>query len=240
MRTPSDVPQALALISQRPSPALIWYHQDERVELSGRVLVNWVEKAAGLLVDQLDVEAHSPVTVAPTPHWRQIILSLAALRVGARLQLSPQPVENCVVYSDTESHLDDTVDSEWLLAVAEPALAFECEEPVTEPVVDFCAQVRAFPDHYVGSELPDGSDVALLNANIFHGDLLSVATAAASSVTNPSGTSYLPLNNGWNEHALLTVLGILVAGGAVVVSDTPEAITDSVLAQEMATRESDA
>ena len=48
------------------SPRLTWYGPDsERVELSGRVLDNWVAKTSNLLQDELDAEpgtagSHTP------------------------------------------------------------------------------------------------------------------------------------------------------------------------------------
>ena len=52
----SDVPALLQQLLADPGrPRLTWYGPDaERVELSGKVLLNWVAKTANLLTDELD------------------------------------------------------------------------------------------------------------------------------------------------------------------------------------------
>lgn len=231
-RTPDTFPRALARLAERSTPALIWRHGTERVELSGRVLVNWIEKAAGLLVDELDVAAGDLVTVSPRPHWRLVVLALAALRVGATVRFTSAPNADAAVHAELESSLDPDLPAETLLAVAEPALAFACEAELPGEAVDFCEQVRAFPDVYGGFEEPDLTDVALADMGVTHGELLAGALAAASSWTE--GTSYLPLSAGWDAPALLTTLGVVLRGGAVLLAAEPAEVTEHVLEQERA------
>ena len=50
---------------------------NERVELSARVLENWVAKTANLLVEELDVEVGDPVLLALPAHWRTVAWRLA-------------------------------------------------------------------------------------------------------------------------------------------------------------------
>ena len=67
----TTVPALLrALVASDPGrPRITWYDdaagptRGERIELSARVLANWVAKAANLLVDELDVEAGDRVLV---------------------------------------------------------------------------------------------------------------------------------------------------------------------------------
>lgn len=117
-RTPATFAQALAQLSERPTPALIWRNGDERVELSGRVLVNWVEKSASLLVDELDVESGQLITVSPRQHWRLVVLTLAALRVGAAVRFGENSADDAAVHAALEGHLNDGVPAEHVLAVA--------------------------------------------------------------------------------------------------------------------------
>lgn len=231
-RTPDTFPRALARLAERSTPALIWRDGAERVELSGRVLVNWVEKAAGLLVDELDVAAGDPVTVSPRPHWRLVVLALAALRVGATVRFTATPGADAAVHAELESHLGPDVPPGTLLAVAEPALAFACGTELPGGTVDFCEQVRAFPDVYGGFEEPDLTDAALPDAGVSHGELLTAALAAAASWTE--GTGYLPLPEGWDAPALLTTLGVMLRGGAVLLAADPVEVTEHVLEQEQA------
>ncbi|MEX3599523.1 TIGR03089 family protein [Kocuria carniphila] len=231
-RTPATFAQALAQLSERPTPALIWRNGDERVELSGRVLVNWVEKSASLLVDELDVESGQLITVSPRQHWRLVVLTLAALRVGASVRFGENSADDAAVHAALEGHLNDGVPPEHVLAVASPALAFACEEDVSDPVIDFCAEVRSFPDAYMGMEAPQDGDDALPEAGITHGELLGEAERAASAVEDH--TVYVPLKNGWKERALLITLGLLLRDGAVLLTANESDVTPDVLAQEKA------
>lgn len=231
-RTPTDLAQALQTVAERPTPALIWRDGAERVELSGRVLVNWVEKAAGLLVDELDVVASDVLTISPVPHWRLAVLTFAALRAGARVDFTRHPEPDSVVHAYPESHPDDDDAAQTLLVVAEPALAFECSGPLPRGAVDFCDEVRAQPDMYEGLANPEPDSVAL-PSGVTHAEVLPRALELAGT---DEGTVYLPLTEGWGENAALRTLGIITGGGAVVLSARPEDATAAVLDQERATR----
>lgn len=220
-------------VSERPTPALIWRDGAERVELSGRVLVNWVEKTTGLLVDELDVAASDVVTVSPVPHWRLVVIALAALRAGARVQFTHRPEPDSVVHAHLESAPDDAA-AQLLLVVAGPALAFSCAAPLPDGAVDFADEVRAMPDVYTGFEAPDPSAEAL-GSGVPHGDLVARALAAApSAMAEAPGTVHLALTDGWGDAELLTLLGTVVLGGAVLITAGPEDATQDVLRQERA------
>ena len=230
-RTPRDLAQALEAVARRPTPALVWRNGSERVELSGRVLVNWVEKAAGLLVDELDVAASDVVTVSPVPHWRLLVIALAALRAGARVDFTHHPEPDAVVHAQLETAPDDDAAAQVLLVVADPALAFACSTPLPDDAVDFCDEVRGMPDVYSGFEVPEPAAQALASGTT-HGELLDAAVDAARDAG--ARTVHLPLPDGWGDHELLRLLGTVVAGGAVLVTASPEDATAEVLAQERA------
>ncbi|RLY92254.1 hypothetical protein CWC38_11125 [Kocuria tytonicola] len=230
-RTPRDLAQALGTIARRPTPALVWRDGPERVELSGRVLVNWVEKAAGLLVDELDVTASDLVTVSPVPHWRLVVIALAALRAGARVEFTHHPEPDSVVHAQLETAPDDDAAAQLLLVVAEPALAFACAGPLPDGAVDFCDEARGMPDVYSGFESPDPTEGALASG-VAHGTLLDAAVDAAQG--SGARTVHLPLTEGWGDAELLRLLGTVAGGGAVLLTARPEDATPEVLAQEQA------
>ena len=65
------------------SPRLTWYGPDaERVELSGRVLDNWVAKTSNLLQDELDAEPGMRLRLDLPAHWKSVIWALAAWQLG--------------------------------------------------------------------------------------------------------------------------------------------------------------
>ena len=59
----------------------------ERIELSARVLANWVAKAANLLRDDLDAGPGSVVLLDLPPHWRTLYWAFAAWSVGACVEV---------------------------------------------------------------------------------------------------------------------------------------------------------
>jgi hypothetical protein len=80
-----DVPALIRRLLEDPGrPRVTWYGPDgERVELSGKVLDNWVAKTANLLVDELDAGPGSRVVVDLPPHWRTVVWLLAVWSTGA-------------------------------------------------------------------------------------------------------------------------------------------------------------
>ncbi len=92
MPTPGDV-LATMLRSDATRPRLTFYDdapgptRGERIELSAKVLGNWVNKAGNVLQDELDVGAGTLVVVAMPVHWRSVYWALAAWSVGALVVL---------------------------------------------------------------------------------------------------------------------------------------------------------
>ena len=80
-----SLPQLLdALARAGGAPRITWYGPGgERVELSGAVTVNWVNKTANLLVEEFDAGPGTVVGLALPAHWRTLVWALATWRVGA-------------------------------------------------------------------------------------------------------------------------------------------------------------
>ncbi|MGP9541415.1 TIGR03089 family protein [Glutamicibacter sp. AOP5-B1-3] len=82
----------LAVRRSSASPWLTWHSQSgERIELSGRVFDNWVAKSANLLGDLYDLGEESIVVIDLAPHWKSLVLALAALHHGAKRVDPAQP-----------------------------------------------------------------------------------------------------------------------------------------------------
>jgi uncharacterized protein (TIGR03089 family) len=109
---PNDTPAALLqrlATRDQTRPRLTWYDdapgptQGERIELSGRVLANWVAKAANLLQDDLDVGPGSVVTVELPVHWRAAYWLFAIWSVGAEAVIREAASADVVVTDRPES-----------------------------------------------------------------------------------------------------------------------------------------
>jgi uncharacterized protein (TIGR03089 family) len=82
--TPADL-LATALRRDPSAPLLTHYDDatDERVELSGTTLANWVAKTANLLQDEFDIGPGSVVAVSLPVHWQTAAVLLAVWSCGA-------------------------------------------------------------------------------------------------------------------------------------------------------------
>ena len=135
----STVPALLdALQTSGPGPRLTWYASGgERIELSGRVLANWVAKTANLLREEFDVEPGTGVRVDLPGHWRRVVVELALGALGAHAVADLEDAE-LVVTGRPEPGPP-------ALAVAPDALARGFAGPL-HGAVDYAAEVAGYDD----------------------------------------------------------------------------------------------
>ncbi|MET1022599.1 MAG: TIGR03089 family protein [Arthrobacter sp.] len=214
---------------QSTSPRLTWYGPDaERVELSGRVLDNWVAKTGNLLQDELDAEPGTRLRLDLPAHWKSVILALAAWQLGME-----------VVFDDGEAELLGTADPasgaaqgafDAVVAVALPALAMRWPGELPTGVVDYAAEVRSHADVFMPHVDPEASRRAVRAATgteHTHGQLLDGFAA-----TQGDGVRLLvPAGDGL-ESALAQSLGAWRSDGSVVLVHPDVVVTEKLLADE--------
>ncbi|HET6241098.1 MAG TPA: TIGR03089 family protein [Arthrobacter sp.] len=214
---------------QSTSPRLTWYGPNsERVELSGRVLDNWVAKTSNLLQDELDAEPGTRLRLDLPAHWKSVILALAAWQLGME-----------VVFDDAEAELLATADPgpgaaaggfDAVLAVALPALAMRWQGELPSGVVDYAAEVRSHGDVFLPHRDPETSRRAVLTATgtaHTHGELLEgFATAHGDGMR-----LLVPAGDGL-EPALAQSLGAWKGNGSVVLVHPDVEVTQKLLADE--------
>jgi uncharacterized protein (TIGR03089 family) len=161
-----DVPQLLAALQAGDAtrPRLTWYGPEgERVELSARVLANWVAKTANLLVEEFEAGPGTVICVDLPTHWKTVIIHLAALATGADITGPP----DLVVTADPAPG-DGPV-----LAVALPALARRFPGDLGG-ALDYAAEVLGHDDVFVATSptalppltaAPDGCPRVLLRTD---------------------------------------------------------------------------
>lgn len=171
------------------SPRLIWYGPDsERVELSGRVLDNWVAKTSNLLVDELDAEAGTTVLLDLPPHWRSLSWALAGWQIGAQLRIpaasygaggakgqnsgdhsgsghgghsASASASDVIVTTDPSRWAEIAAPPQFLVAVALPALQMNWNGPLPAGALDYAGEVRSHADEYLGLPRPAETALAL-------------------------------------------------------------------------------
>ncbi|MFF0989080.1 TIGR03089 family protein [Kocuria nitroreducens] len=237
---PRSVPRLVDKLRSSSRPGLIWYGQDgERVELSGRVLDNWVAKTANLWVNELDLESGDVVAVGDEVHWRSLAVVLGTWTMGAAVR-AVDPLEGAAESGDravvglVDAHgatpplLDRVPAGARAVVLDRPALSlgYRGELPVGE-VLDYCAEVRSHADVYDGAEepAPDGAALRAAGTEGFlpHDRLMPAAGELASGRERAWGAAsavHVP-GRRMDEVLLLRVLAVLAGGRAAVVTDRP-------------------
>ncbi len=237
---PEHVQDLLASLRADPGrPRLTWYGPDaERIELSGRVLENWVAKTANLLLEEADAGPGTRVRVDLPTHWRTAVWLLAVWATGAEVVLDDAPAHpvDVLVTTDPAGSALTGSRAPLVVAVALGALATSFGSPLPDGVLDAAAEVRGFADSFQAPARPDGSDPALTDArgHLTHDQLWSGAYAAADERDWDGGCRVLvaadpglcgpalSTTTGGDVHApVAALLGPLVAGGSVIWHHAP-------------------
>ena len=199
-----------ALERSGPRPALAWYGEAARIELSGHVLANWVIKSIGHLHDDLALEPEETVVLDLPVHWKRLALALAAWSLGADVTIldrdrdgkqDPEhadavPAPRVVATDRPDSPL--AADADEVLALEAVSLAPRFDGTLPALAHDWVAEVRASPDQ-LGVDLPAWS-------------------GPSPAVAAPLGGGAVPrlLVAGDGLTAAPEMLGALLAGGGIV------------------------
>ncbi|WP_117210480.1 TIGR03089 family protein [Allorhizocola rhizosphaerae] len=153
-------------------PCLTWYGPDERTELSGATLANWVAKTANLLVDELGLGPSDVAAVKLPPHWQTSSIMLACWTAGLSISHSDS------VTADVTFGLPGT---ECDYAVGLHPFAVPVPDP--SPASDWVLAARAHGDHYGGPPArEDALALSGLPTMVTHGDLARRALARAKEL----------------------------------------------------------
>lgn len=209
------------------SPRLTWYGPDsERVELSGRVLDNWVAKTSNLLQDELDAEPGMRLGLALPAHWKSLILALAAWQLGMETVLHGGEAE--FFATDSPKAVEGNYDA--VIAVALPALAMRWPGDLPAGVIDYAAEVRSHGDVFMAHSDPSASGCAVKGHDGQRHLHEALVTGFAAS--HEEGVRLLvPAGEGL-EPALAHSLGAWTSGGSVVLAHPDVQLTDKLLAAE--------
>lgn len=217
------------------SPRVTFYERTpgpthgERIELSGKVLVNWVSKAANLLVEEFDVQPGDVVTIAlPAAHWRTVYWLLAAWSAGAEVTF----VDSDDAGLDGDALADAGVlitnleatggDERVQVTLAALARAGQVSVP---GAMDEAKELATFADSFSPFAAPSANQRALTGS-------LDFATLTSAPADVPAARRYLA------QPAPEGIIHSLVAGGGVILvrGDIDDAALDALLAQEGVSR----
>lgn len=213
---PATITDVLSALLHDPGrPRITWYGpEQERVELSGAVLGNWVTKTTNLLVEEFDVGPGTTVRVDLPVHWRTVIWALAVWRCGGTVQL--EAAESDVLVT---THPRQTTEA--VVAVDLPALSRRWPGPALPPgALDAAQAVMTYGDVIGWVPATDRTTAALTGdgSPLDHNQLLP------ASALSPVGARVL-FAGSTPRQALLTALGALAQDGSLVLApyaDSPE------------------
>lgn len=215
MPTPPEVLAAL-LRSDPGRPRVTCYDdtdgptRGERVELSARVLANWVSKAANALQDEWDLGPGSRVQLDLPSHWRTAYWALATWSVGGTVVLDGAPAGAADLLV-TDSPVAAGAAHGPSVLVTLPALARTAPVPVGGDTMDEARELATYGDQFVALDEPAPDEAAL----VWAGGTASYADVVAAGAA-PGGRVHLV--DPAPAELLRTMLAVWAADGSVVLS----------------------
>ncbi|WP_435736693.1 TIGR03089 family protein [Cellulosimicrobium sp. PMB13] len=229
---PAHVADLLRLITREPGrPRLTWYGDDgERVELSGAVLENWINKTTNLLVEEFDAGPGTRVVIDLPAHWRTVIWALAVWRVGATAVLVDE--DGATGAAEAPDVVVTARPGRWagsraeLVAVSLPALARGFDGDLPAGAVDAASAVMTYGDQLGWVPEPDLDLPAVAGAaERDHAELLRPAEADATG-GETAGAGHRELVAAAAEPldgVLRTVVRLWASDGSAVLVQTLDA-----------------
>lgn len=207
-----------ALEQAGPHPVLAWYGESSRIELSGHVLANWLIKTIGHLHDEIALEPGEQLVLDLPPHWKRLVLALAAWALGAEVTVLDRDDEAARTAEEAEeadrTGLASDADSPRVVATDRPgsALAQSADEVLALQAVSLAPRFDG--------ELPP-------LAHDWLGEVRGSSDRLGVALPGWSGpTPQLPAETGPGRPRLLlaedglpaapVMLGVLLAGGGIV------------------------
>lgn len=217
MPTPSDL--LAAMLRDDPGRPRVTFYEDtpgptqgERIELSAKVLANWVSKAGNALQDEWDLGRGSRVRLALPPHWRSLYWAMAAWSVGATVVLDDAPHD--LLVTDETALLDPQTTPAVLVTL--PALARSAPGALPAGAMDEARELATYADQLTPWDEPAPSQAALVvdGAVIDYAGLVPRVEWAAGGRVHTAAPALGPV--------LRTALGAWSADGSLVLSRGPE------------------
>lgn len=212
------------------APRLIWYGPgSERVELSGRVLENWIAKTSNMLVEELDATVGTAVALDLPPHWKSLVWALASWQVGAVTLLDGDAPADVRLTMEGAAADQAGVEGELLVLVAPGALDLRWPGTLPSGAVDYAATVRAFGDVYLDDPADPGVELMRAGGTSYtFSDVLGDAEEPAQAVWLVPAS--LPL-----VAVLPAAVRIWASGGTVVLVHSSVHVTDRLVEGERIT-----
>lgn len=218
----------------RPFITFYDHASGERVELSVTTYANWVAKAAGLLVEECDLEKGDTIRLDMPTHWLSPVFLGAAWTVGLQVSEAEDP-DAVVCGPDSLARWAPRADDLAVLACSLLPLGVRFAEPVPAGVRDVGLEIWSQPDGFTAWDPPTGEDLAVLTADQEQTQSQMFSAAAAGSLLADGGR-LLSVQNPASPPEFGTFIEPLARNGSVVlVANADPARLDETAATERAT-----
>ena len=188
------------LAARGTQPALTWYNEQGRMELSGKVAANHLAKIAGYLADELWLDPGAAVELDLPAHWKQVLWGLGAMLAGLDVRVSAGKTAMNIVASDKptdaiitsrpEEHSPDSSPAESVAALDLGPLSLRwMGTPLSPGIYDASAEVMGQPDslmddtRFTSSNFAQWHNLGILDCG---DDEARVLIAATAGVLDPA------------------------------------------------------
>ena len=209
-------------IARSGAAPLITYYDDstgERTELSAISFGNWVDKTAGLIVDELLLDQGTPVRLdlarTHPVHWVTLVWVAASWRAGCPVIIGGDAPDGAgVEVVGPTAAFDDHAGSVERVACSLHPFGLGFDRPLPVGVIDYGVEVRAQPDSFAGPTVrPTEQAWVDQGRRLTHGEIADVHQGPADRTLIVPGAGDDP----WSlvDEALIRPV---TSGGSVVIA----------------------
>ncbi len=225
--------QQLAHDPGRPLVTFYDHATGERVELSVTTYANWVAKAAGLLVEEGDLERGMTLRVDLPPHWLSVVFLGAAWTVGLQVTESDQP-DAVVCGPETLAAWTPHAATLPVFACSLLPMGVRFAEPLPAHVRDVGLEIWSQPDAFIAFDEPSDTDAA--TDSLTQDALLAQRLTATAGSSLADGGRLLSVTDPASPPGMATFTEPLMRGGSLVLIRRPDPDRlDDVFVAERAT-----
>jgi uncharacterized protein (TIGR03089 family) len=224
----STFPALLAgLLRTDPARPLVTFYDDstgERVELSVATFANWVNKTAGLVQDELDVERGGVVLLDLPTHWLGVVWLGAAWTGGLCVTTDRallREADLVVCGPDGVQEYADLAATRPVVGISLRPLGGRFTEPLPAGVTDYASVVLAQPDAFVSYDPPAAEDRAWRDGDGSLSQMHLLASAEDEALVEPGGRLLTDVNP-CSRAGLGTLLSPLLQDGATIWVANPD------------------
>jgi uncharacterized protein (TIGR03089 family) len=168
VRTPASV--LADILRSDPARPRVTFYEDtpgatrgERIELSGKVLANWISKAGNALQDEYDLGPGSVVRLCLPPHWRAVYWAFAVWSVGGTLDLVGGQSPDLLICDNPDAIAAQPKPTPGdVVLVTLAALARAHPGPVPAGAMDEARELATYGDRFTALADPSPDDLALI------------------------------------------------------------------------------